>query len=85
MIKIWEPAHWLGWLKNEIKRKLADQVLFGELEAGGEVEILLGKDKKSLDFKFHATPPKSDKIPKSKATKPASKKTSKVKNSAGKG
>ena len=72
-------------VENEIKRKLADQVLFGELEAGGEVEILLGKDKKSLDFKFHATPPKSDKIPKSKAAKPTSKKTSKVKNTAGKG
>ena len=69
-------------VENEIKRKLADQVLFGELEAGGDVEILLGKDKKSLDFKFHATPSKSDTIPKSKA---ANNKNSNIKNTAGKG
>ena len=39
-------------IDKEIRRRLADEVLFGELQDGGEVQV--GADAKGLTFAFEA-------------------------------
>jgi ATP-dependent Clp protease ATP-binding subunit ClpA len=49
-------------IQDRIKRRLADEILFGSLEGGGEVEIRLlehAKEGHELEFEFRSKSPKS--------------------------
>jgi len=41
-------------IQDEVKRPLADEVLFGKLENGGSVEIRLSDDGMKLEFEVEA-------------------------------
>ena len=46
-------------LQHEIKRQLADELLFGKLQKGGQVKVTVVKDQIRLKFK-KSTVPKDD-------------------------
>jgi ATP-dependent Clp protease ATP-binding subunit ClpA len=47
-------------IQENIKKPLAEELLFGKLEKGGSVQVKLGKDGK-LSFNFQKRPPAGDK------------------------
>ncbi len=59
-------------IQDQIKRKLADDLLFGELAAGGEVEIRLsGKQQKELVIRTKAASGEQKALPAASTTEPA--------------
>jgi len=44
-------------IQEEVKKPLAEELLFGALQKGGAVTVGLDADEKKLTFAYHATPP----------------------------
>jgi ATP-dependent Clp protease ATP-binding subunit ClpA len=62
-------------IQENIKKGLADEVLFGKLKSGGHVRVIVVKDEAELEklgFEYPAGPiqPKPEKIPEKKKRKP---------------
>jgi ATP-dependent Clp protease ATP-binding subunit ClpA len=49
-------------IQDKVKKPLSEQILFGDLEHGGRVEVSMGKEDEELEFKFdpNPAPPEKD-------------------------
>ena len=48
MILRWVLVQWLRLIEKEIRKPLADELLFGQLSEGGTVKVGVNKDKIAL-------------------------------------
>ena len=60
-------------IQENIKKPLADEILFGKLKDGGTVRVLLDREKDKLAFEFIPRRRQAARAPKSKGKKPAAK------------
>ena len=44
-------------IQNEVKRPLADEILFGQLQSGGKVEVDESDDKLTFNYVGQTAPP----------------------------